>query len=107
MILADLTNIIDKDILNNEDIQSALKEYFELHKQHIKLPDGRIAMVSEIGRQNTIEGAEEGAPANPFVYFDSKLGIKFSFDPNTMQATIIGDTSDFPEELDEQWASYK
>jgi len=100
MILADLTNIIDKDILNNEDIQQALKEYFELHKQHIKLPDGRIAMVSEIGRQNSIEATED-KPANPFVYFDSKLGIKFTFDPNTMQAEIVGETSDFPEELDE------
>jgi len=63
-------------------------------------------MVTEIGRQNAIEG-EDGGPANPFVYFDSKLGIKFSFDPNTLQATVLGDASDFPEELDEQWASYK
>ena len=101
MILADLTNIIDKDILLNEDIQNALKEYFELHKQHIKLPDGRIAMVSEIGRQNALPAEEDDKPANPFVYFDSKLGIKFSFDPNTMQATIVGETSDFPEKLDE------
>ena len=64
-------------------------------------------MVTEIGRQNAIEAEEEGAPSNPFVYFDSKLGIKFSFDPNTMQATVLGSESDFPEELDEQWASYK
>jgi len=62
-------------------------------------------MVTEIGRQNAVE-SEDGA-ANPFVYFDSKLGIKFSFDPNTLVATVIGDTSDFPEELDEQWQSYK
>lgn len=62
-------------------------------------------MVTEIGRQNPIEG-EDGV-ASPFVYFDSKLGIKFSFDPNTMTATVLGDTSDFPEELDEQWSQYK
>jgi hypothetical protein len=105
LILKDLFNIIDRDIINNPDIQNALKEYFELHKQHIKLPDGRVAMVTEIGRQNAIEG-EDGA-VNPFVYFDSKLGIKFAFDPSTLQATLLGDTSDFPEELDEQWASYK
>ena len=105
MILKDLCTIIDKEILKNEDIQNALKEYFELHKQHIKLPDGRIAMVTEIGRQNAVEDAE-GNP-DPFVYFDSKLGIKFSFDPNTLVATVLGDTSDFPEELDEQWKSYK
>jgi len=35
------------------------------------------------------------------------LGVKFSFDPNTMQATIHGTESDFPEQLDEQWAGYK
>ena len=105
MILKDLCNIIDREILNNEDIQNALKEYFELHKQHIKLPDGRIAMVSEIGRQNAVEN-EEGV-ADPFVYFDSKLGIKFSFDPEKLTAQIIGQESDFPEQLDEQWASYK
>jgi hypothetical protein len=35
------------------------------------------------------------------VYFDSKLGVKFSFDPSTMVAQIEGDVSDFPEELDE------
>lgn len=84
MILKDLCNIIDREILNNEDIQNALKEYFELHKQHIKLPDGRIAMVSEIGRQNAVQN-EEGV-ADPFVYFDSKLGIKFSFDPEKLTA---------------------
>ena len=105
MILKDLCNIIDKEILKNEDIQNALREYFELHKHHIKLPDGRIAMVTEIGRQNGVE--QEDGTVNPFVYFDSKLGIKFSFDPDTFVATVIGDVSDFPEELDEQWASYK
>ena len=108
MILEDLCNIIDKEILENEDIQRALMEYFELHKQHIKMPDGRIAMVTEIGRQNPVaESEEEGAKATPFVYFDSKLGIKFSFDPNTLTATVLGETSDFPEQLDEQWAQYK
>lgn len=35
MILKDLCNIVDKEILDNADIQKALMEYFELHKQHI------------------------------------------------------------------------
>ena len=95
MVLKDVCNIVDKEILNNPDIQTALREYFELHKQHIKLPDGRIALVTEIGRQNPI--TNEGEPAQPFVYFDSKLGVKFSFDPNTLVATVIGTESDFPE----------
>jgi len=45
-------------------------------------------MVSEIGRQNAIQ-TEEGA-TDPFVYFDSKLGIKFSFDPEKLTAQILG-----------------
>ena len=99
MVLNDVCNIIDREILDNDDIQNALKEYFELHKQHIKLPDGRMVMVTEIGRQNA-EVSEEGA-SNPFVYFDAKHSVKFSFNPNTLEAKIVGDASDFPEELDE------
>lgn len=52
-------------------------------------------MVSQIGRQNPIVG-EDGTTL-PFVYFDSKLGVKFSFDPNTLVATVHGTVSDFPE----------
>jgi hypothetical protein len=50
LILKDVFNIVDKEIVKTEEIQTALKEYFEMHKQHIKLPDGRLAMVTEIGR---------------------------------------------------------
>ena len=79
LILKDVFNIIDKEIAQTEDIQNALKEYFEQHKQHIKLPDGRLAMVTEIGRQNAM--TDEAGANQPFVYFDSKLGVKFMFDP--------------------------
>ena len=99
MILNDVCNIIDREILENEDIQQALKDYFELHKQHIKLPDGRLVMVTEIGRQNPI--TSEDGTTNPFVYYDAKHSVKFSFNPNTLEAQIVGDASDFPEELDE------
>ena len=64
-------------------------------------------MVTEIGRQNPIMGEDGETVATPFVYFDTKLNIKFSFDPNTLVATVQGEESDFPEQLDEQWASYK
>lgn len=97
MVLSDVCNIIDDEILNNEDIKNALREYFETHRQHVKLPDGRIALVTEIGRQNSLEATEEGGKAESFVYFDSKLGVKFSFDPMTLVATIQGSESDYPE----------
>lgn len=41
MVLKDVCNIIDKEILDNPEIHAAMREYFEQHKQHIKLPDGR------------------------------------------------------------------
>lgn len=96
MVLKDVCNIIDKEILDSEEIKSALREYFEEHRQHIKLPDGRIALVTDIGRQNPII-AEDGTTAAEFVYFDTKLGVKFSFDPATLTAKIEGDVSDYPE----------
>jgi hypothetical protein len=107
MVLGDVCNIIDDEILNNEDIKNALREYFESHRQHVKLPDGKIALVTEIGRQNVIEATEEGGKPESFVYFDSKLGVKFSFDPLTLVATVQGSESDYPEQLDENWAEYK
>ena len=59
-------------------------------------------MVTEIGRQNQMPD-ECGA----FTYFDSKLGVKFMFDPTTLEATVHGTESDFPEQLDEGWTNYK
>ena len=50
MVLKDVCNIVDKEILNHEEIKQALREYFEEPRQHIKLADGRIAMVTDIGR---------------------------------------------------------
>jgi len=111
MVLKDVFNIVDKEIMESEEIKTALREYFELHRQHISLPDGRVAVVTDIGRQNPIlEPAEEGETPKlvaAFVYFDTKLGVKFSFDPATMVATVHGTDSDFPEQLDENWKAYK
>jgi hypothetical protein len=106
LILKDVSNIVDAEVMNSPDIKQALKEYFESHRQQIKLSDGRMAMVSELGRQNPISNEEDGTTQD-FVYFDQQLGVKFSFDPNTLQATIIGTESDYPEQLDEEWANYK
>ena len=64
-------------------------------------------MVTEIGQQNQIGAGEEGEKPESFVYFDSKLGVKFSFDPLTLVAKIQGTESDYPEQLDEAWAEYK
>ena len=39
MVLKDLCTIIDREILENEDIQNALKEYFELCKLVYRIRD--------------------------------------------------------------------
>ena len=106
LILKDVCNLVDAEIMNAPDIKQALREYFESHRQQIKLEDGRMAMVSELGRQNAIVNEEEGTSID-FVYFDQQLGVKFSFDPNTLVATIQGSESDYPEQLDEEWLNYK
>ena len=103
--MKDVHNIIDKEIEQSEEIQQAFKEHFEQHKWHINLPDGRLALVTEIGRQNPVQ--DEAGNTNQFVYFDSKHKVKFSFDPETFVATVHGDVSDYPEQLDEQWTAYK
>jgi hypothetical protein len=50
MVLKDVCNIIDKEVLNTDEVKLALHEYFEEHRQHVKLPDGRVALVTDIGR---------------------------------------------------------
>ena len=50
MVLKDVCTIIDKEVLNTDEVKRALHEYFEEHRQHVKLPDGRVALVTDIGR---------------------------------------------------------
>jgi hypothetical protein len=105
LVLNDVKNITGEKPLEEPEIKQFLKEHFESHRQHIKLSDGRVAMVTDIGRNNPIQN--EDGTITDFVYFDTKLGVKFSFDPKTLVATIHGTESDFPEALDEQWLNYK
>ena len=94
-VLDDVCKIVDKECLESPEIKQALRDHFEQHRQHVTLEDGRIAMVTAIGRNNAAE-LPDGSTAE-FVYFDQKLGVKFSFDHTTMQATILGSESDYPE----------
>lgn len=86
MILEDVCNIVDKEMLEQPDIKQAIREYFESHRQQVKLPDGQMALVNEMWRQNPI--VVEDAKTEEFVYFDQKLNVKFSFDPLTLVATV-------------------
>ena len=45
-VIEDLVAICGDDFLQSEEVKSALHEYFEEHHQHVKLPDGQLAMVT-------------------------------------------------------------
>ena len=104
LILDDVCNIVDKEMLEKEDIKAAIREWFETHRQQVKLPDGNMALVNVMWRQNPVEVDEK---TKEFVYFDQKLNVKFSFNPITLVAQVHGEESDFPEQLDAEWADYK
>jgi hypothetical protein len=113
-IIQDLTILAGgEEILHRKTVRDALRQYYESHRQQIKLDDDRIVMVNEMWRQEPIkidEGQEEdqeNAKTNEFVYFDPKHNVKFSFDPLTLKAETHGDTNDFPEQIDQDWGSYK
>ena len=116
-IIGDLKVLAGEEILATPAVREALRQYYESHRQQIKLEDGRIAMVNEMWRQEPIkigempeeaeEGAEDNRPTNEFVYFDQKHNVKFSFDPITLAATTLDNVNDFPEQIDEEWGSYK
>ena len=91
----DIKHLVTPEFLQIADIKQSVREYFELHRQQIKLPDGRMVLVNEMWRQNHIE-LEDGK-TEEFVYFDQKYNVKFSFDPFTLAATVHGTESDFPE----------
>ena len=73
---------------NSPDVMGALRKWFETHKVHIELPDGRKCMVTAEG----FSGDESGAPADMFVYYDFTNQCVFKFDPvKTDQVEIVSD----------------
>ena len=50
MILDDVCNIVDKEMLEKEDIKAAIREWFETHRQQVKLPNGDMALVNVMWR---------------------------------------------------------
>jgi hypothetical protein len=51
-----------EEILHRQSVRDALRQYYESHRQQVKLDDDRIVMVNEMWRQEPIkidEGSEE------------------------------------------------
>lgn len=63
-----------------------------------------MVMVNEMWRQDPIKDEDQ---TEEFVYFDSKVNVKFSFDPITLKTKVHGDANDYPEQIDPDWTSYK
>lgn len=54
-VLEDIGSILGShDFLTNADTKQALRDFYEHHKQHIQLQDGRIAIVTQEGRQDPV-----------------------------------------------------
>lgn len=80
----------------------ALRKWYESHKVHIDLPDGRKGMVTAEG----FSGDENGSPADMFMYYDFTHQCVFKFNPaDSSQVEIVSDdpmqiaTSDLREQL--------
>jgi len=82
-VLADVAKIVGLQSLNHDKVKEAIRNHLEEHKSHVKLPDGRLAMINSSERQ-------ENTPEGHFSYFDRKLNVKFQFDALDMgQGKII------------------
>lgn len=57
----DLKNIIGAHFLDQEATMNAVRDYYELHMQHIKLEDGSTVMVTKEGRSVTNEQPQPAA----------------------------------------------
>lgn len=84
-----------------------MRKWYETHRQHIILPNGKVAIVTSTGN---------ASQADDFTYYDSTLGLTFSFNPFTYPFTQMGEivseepmvlaTSDIREGLKTEVASY-
>lgn len=79
-VLAGSTDVIFADAT----LMQALKSWFETHKYHIELPNGKKGLVTTQGM--SAQGDE--APSESFIYYDDIIKTVFSFNPQTLVGTI-------------------
>jgi hypothetical protein len=66
------------------EVIAALRKFYETHRYHIPLPDGRSGLVTAGGNAGESENGD-------FMYYDNVLGLSFSFNPFTLAAQIVSD----------------
>jgi methionine salvage enolase-phosphatase E1 len=84
-VLPHISAIIEEhdSLKTNPEVLDTLKKWYEAHRQHISLPDGRLGMVSENGYA--------GQSIDDFTYYDSTAKVSFKFDPFTLVSEIVSD----------------
>jgi len=97
----------EENLIQNPEIIAAMRKWYEAHRQHVVLPNGKMAIVTTSGNVSQ---------ADDFTYFDGVLGITFSFNPFTYPFTQMGEivseepmtvaTSDLRESLKTEVATY-
>lgn len=97
----------EDEMITSPDIIAAMRKWYETHRQHIILPNGKMAIVTATGN---------ASQADDFTYYDSTLGLSFSFNPFTYPFTQMGEivseepmqvaTSDLRESLKTELDSY-
>lgn len=97
----------EDEMITSPDIIAAIRKWYETHRQHIILPNGKMAIVTATGN---------ASQADDFTYYDSTLGLSFSFNPFTYPFTQMGEivseepmqvaTSDLRESLKTELDSY-
>ena len=72
------TLVASQDLLvQSSDIMNAFREWYETHRYHIVLPDGRKVMVSS----KEHSGQKSKHPRDLFTYYDFAQQLVFKFDP--------------------------
>ena len=85
-------------ISENEELVATLRKYYETHRAHVDLGDGKIGMVCAAGTAGSADNGD-------FLYYDNVKQCTFSFNPITLKGEIAMDealpvpTSDFRESL--------
>ena len=66
----------EDNISQNPDILSALRKWYETHKFHIPLPEGKVGLVTSQGYCGG-----EAEDQSQFTYYDGVLKVSFAFNP--------------------------
>ena len=83
-VLLNLKTVLgsEDEMIQNPEIIAAMRKWYETHRQHVPLPNGKLAMVTATGN---------ASQADDFTYYDSIQDITFSFNPFTFPFTQTGE----------------